>query len=220
MMESLLFACLLPAKNNGVKGGKIDFGGFSVYAISQRDRQTGNQVDQNPPLRSLHFRSNLYTLTLKIESNNPTNHQSHQILKGAVHVTLRSQLETFFVVNCPRITPSQDANGFYDELATKYGIQKDWIEFYEDNYQEPIPQGSSCSSTGIGPPNSPHGPCITIDRWKINLPRVIMSKVVLTNPKVVFTDSKPKMERLQKEIFARRLDLSTNSWLGTVEDIL
>jgi len=108
----------------------------------------------------------------------------------------------------------RDSNGFYDELANKFGIQKDWVEFPERTDQRP----GSCPPGG--PPNSPGGACISIDRSWIKKPEINMSKVVVTNPKVVFTDSRPKMERLEKEIFARRMDLSTNSWLGTTDDIL
>ncbi|PYI01146.1 exo-1,3-beta-D-glucanase [Aspergillus sclerotiicarbonarius CBS 121057] len=104
----------------------------------------------------------------------------------------------------------KDADGFYSELESTYGINKTWVTF--GNTGGPVRQIGHCIP----------GECSsgTDYRW-VNIPQAAKSSEINpSNPKDIITAALPKVKTMKNNLLARRIQVNLGSWTGAVQDLL
>ena len=94
-----------------------------------------------------------------------------------------------------------DSDGFYDELESDYGIQKEWVKFgdHEDPY--------TCADPGDLPPRAGTTRCRELFHYRKNFPqRVDGDQVKIANPKDVIEASMGNITALQTTIIATQCE--------------
>ncbi|GFF54699.1 hypothetical protein IFM51744_08432 [Aspergillus udagawae] len=103
-----------------------------------------------------------------------------------------------------------DEQGFYDELQSKYGIQRDWVEVSdvvnEDKLCTPNPR-----SGGIV--------CHNIKQTNQNIPHA-KADFTIPNPKDSIANALPRFQALQRDVVSTWADLSFFLWDGDDADVV
>lgn len=96
-----------------------------------------------------------------------------------------------------------DPKGFYDALEKDYGIDKSWVKFGDQDYNQPC----------VGQIRI----CVPIRQIAHGFPQKA-DKIDVPNPKDVLTKAVPNMQSLQNKIDATWMDLVLGQWNGTALD--
>ncbi|KAJ5211430.1 exo-1-3-beta-D-glucanase [Penicillium cinerascens] len=104
----------------------------------------------------------------------------------------------------------KDADGFYSELESTYGIDKTWVKFGDTG--GPVHQIGHCRP----------GECSSgTDYRYINIPQAVSShKIDVSNPKDIITTALPSVRKLKNNIMARSIQLNLGGWNGASQDLL
>jgi glucan 1,3-beta-glucosidase len=98
-----------------------------------------------------------------------------------------------------------DADGFFNDLQSQLGIQKDWVKFDDQYTQTPcFTVGASCPPQSVGLVNYPLA-ADTID---------------VSNPKDTVTAAMTNITATQFSMLASEIDLISGLWYGSTNDIV
>ncbi|GLA11528.1 hypothetical protein AnigIFM62618_005494 [Aspergillus niger] len=104
----------------------------------------------------------------------------------------------------------KDADGFYSELESTYGINRTWVTFGD--------QGGPTHEVGHCIPGACSG---GTDYRYVNIPQAVKSNQInVGNPKDVITAALPSIGTLQNNILAREMDINLGAWGGGMQDLL
>lgn len=98
-----------------------------------------------------------------------------------------------------------DADGFWNTLQSKYGIEKDWVQF-----------GESSQATGCGQVNPMTGCTFERMTWE-NYPMKAKT-ITVVNPKDIWTASASTLNGLPDYIEAILVDVLLGQWDGNVQN--
>ncbi|GIJ86242.1 hypothetical protein Asppvi_005128 [Aspergillus pseudoviridinutans] len=104
----------------------------------------------------------------------------------------------------------KDADGFYNDLQSTYGINRTWVTF--GNQGGPVHQVGHCTP----------GPCSEgTDYRYVNIPQAVNSNQInVGNPKDIITAALPGIGTMQNNLLARELDINLGAWGGGMQDLL
>ncbi|KAI0120607.1 hypothetical protein BJ170DRAFT_600500 [Xylariales sp. AK1849] len=111
----------------------------------------------------------------------------------------------------------EDSDGFYNELQSTYGIEKDWVTL--GTWSNANNKGCGSGSGGGGRNPNLSKRCDDISIYYYNYPQVT-GDISVSNPKDVVTAALPSIGNLQSTILARQMDLMMGQWTGPTDDLL
>ena len=100
-----------------------------------------------------------------------------------------------------------DENGFFNEIATRYGIDKSWVKWGDEVTQR------SCSGS------SPDNDCEPVVQSLMNYPQAA-DDFDVTNPKDVITTALPGIQGMQLQMTATQIEMKLGLWSGSYEDVV
>ncbi|MCJ1314683.1 hypothetical protein MMC25_008365, partial [Agyrium rufum] len=101
-----------------------------------------------------------------------------------------------------------DADGFYSEFNSSYGIDQSWIVFGEEIWDKEV-----------NPPGTHNDGCTSIDQQGEGYP-LVDPNLELPNPKDIINQVMSNITDLQTTITATQIDLIGGQWDGTTDDVV
>ncbi|KAI1874191.1 uncharacterized protein JN550_002770 [Neoarthrinium moseri] len=123
-------------------------------------------------------------------------------MSGQCPLDFRWRDEDFFTLTFTL----KDKDGFFNELADKYGIQSDWVKFGTDR------DVFTCTGTH-------NQDCSPWSRTKLNYPQKA-DDMKVTNPKDIITQAKPGIDDMHETMAVTFLEINGDTWEGEWTDVM